>query len=290
MLAYYYPDEVEFLENKVTENEASRLWAGVNFRSDITAGDSLGREVAQIVIEYAQTDRSDAKWTGTIPTGEGVWFSAADAEPLLPSWGQVKPWLMTSGDQLRSEPPPAYDSSEFQADLAEVRQISDGRTQEQARIAALWADGDGSYTPPGRWNKIGADLILKYELNEIRASRTFALMNMAMMDAGIACWDTKFHYFMLRPSQADPSITTPVGLPNFPAYTSGHSDFSGAGAEVLGYLFPNDKASLWGLAEEASLSRLYGGIHYRFDGVAGLAQGQASAQLAIELGRSDGSP
>ena len=110
------------------------------------------------------------------------------------------------------------------------------------------------------------------------------------MDAGIACWDTKFHYFMIRPSQADPSITTPVGLPNFPAYTSGHSDFSGAGAEVLGYLFPDDKASLWGFAEEASLSRLYGGIHYRFDGVAGLAQGQASAQLAIELGRSDGSP
>jgi len=290
VLAYYYPDEVEFLENKVTENEASRLWAGVNFRSDITAGDSLGREVAQIVIEYAQTDRSDAKWTGTIPTGEGVWFSAADAEPLLPLWGQVKPWLMTSGDQFRSEPPPAYDSPAYQADLAEVRQISDSRTQEQARIAALWADGEGSYTPPGRWNKIGADLILKYELNEIRASRTFALMNMAMMDAGIACWDTKFHYFMLRPSQADPSITTPVGLPNFPAYTSGHSDFSGAGAEVLGYLFPDDKASLWGFAEEASLSRLYGGIHYRFDGVAGLAQGQASAQLAIELGRSDGSP
>jgi len=290
VLAYYYPDEVEFLESKVTEHTESRLWAGVNFRSDITTGDSLGREVAQIVIEYAQTDSSDAKWTGTVPAGEGVWFSAANEEPLLPLWGQVKPWLMTSGDQFRSEPPPANGSPEFQADLAEVKQISDARTQEQARIAALWADGLGSYTPPGRWNKIAADLILKYELNEIRAARAFALMNMAMMDAGIACWDTKYYYLLIRPSQVDPSITTPVGLPNFPAYTSGHSAFSGAGAEALGYLFPDDKESLWDLAEEASLSRIYGGIHYRFDGDGGLAQGQAVAQLAIERGRSDGSP
>jgi membrane-associated phospholipid phosphatase len=290
VLAYYYPDEVEFLESKVSEHEASRLWAGVNFRSDITAGDSLGREVAEIVIEYARADRSDAKWAGTLPTGEGIWFSSTTEEPLLPMWGQVKPWLMTSGDQFRSEPPPAYGSPEFQAGLAEVRQISDGRTEEQARIAALWADGSGSYTPPGRWNKIGADLILKYGLNEIRAARAFALMNMAMMDAGIACWDTKFYYLLPRPSQADPSITTPVGLPNFPSYPSGHSCFSGAGAEVLSYLFPDDGEALRDLAEEASVSRVYGGIHYRFDGEAGLAQGKATAQLAIERGRSDGSP
>ncbi|MEO7841133.1 MAG: phosphatase PAP2 family protein [Anaerolineales bacterium] len=290
VLAYYYPDEVEFLESKVTEHAESRLWAGVNFRSDMIAGDSLGREVAQIVIEYAQTDSSDAEMTGTIPAGEGYWFSAINEEPLLPMWGQVKPWLMASGDQFRSEPPPAYDSPDFQAGLAEVKQISDARTQEQARIAALWADDSGSYTPAGRWNKIASDLILKYELNEIRAARAFALLNMAMMDAGISCWNTKFHYLVIRPSMADPSITTPVGLPNFPAYTSGHSAFSGAGAEVLGYLFPEDKKSLWDLAEEASLSRIYGGIHYRFDGEAVLGQGQAVAQLAIERGRSDGSP
>ena len=290
LLTYLYPDEADFLESQVTEAGESRLWAGVNFRSDITAGEALGREVAQKIIAYAQTDGSDAVWTGSLPAGDGLWFSAPDEEPLLPLWSQVTPWLMTSPDQFRPGPPPAYGSSEFQAALAEVRQISDNRTQEQARIAALWADGPGSYTPPGRWNKIAADLIEQYALNEIRAARAFALMNMAMMDAGISCWDAKYHYSFIRPSQADPHITTPVGLPNFPSYTSGHATFSGAGAEALSYLFPDEKDSLKALAEEASVSRLYGGIHYRFDNDIGLVEGRAVAQLAIERGRSDGSP
>jgi membrane-associated phospholipid phosphatase len=113
---------------------------------------------------------------------------------------------------------------------------------------------------------------------------------MAIMDAGIACWDTKYHYMVSRPSQVDPAITTPVGLPNFPAYPSAHASFSGAGAGVLGYLFPAQKAWLGERAEEAALSRVYGGIHYRFDGEAGLAQGRAVAELARKRGETDGSP
>jgi membrane-associated phospholipid phosphatase len=113
---------------------------------------------------------------------------------------------------------------------------------------------------------------------------------MAVMDAGISCWDAKYTYWLLRPSQADSTIALPIGLPNFPAYTSGHSSFSGAASEVLAYLFPDMTTSLRSMADEAGMSRLYGGIHYRFDNEVGLAVGRGIAQLAIQRANRDGSP
>jgi hypothetical protein len=290
VLEYLYPDEAEFLGSKLREHEESRLWAGASFRSDVVAGDSLGREVAGIVIEYARKDGSDARWQGALPGGKGLWRNASGQVPLAPHWGSVKPWLMASDSQFRAKEPPAFESPEFRSALAEVKHYSESLTPEQARIAALWADGPGSYAPSGRWNKIAADLAQKSGLGEVRSARVFALLNIGMMDAGIACWDTKYHYWLIRPPQADSSINTPVGLPNFPSYPSAHATFSGAGAEVLGYLFPSDKEALLAKAKEASMSRIYGGIHYRFDGDAGLEQGRAVADLAISRGQSDGSP
>ena len=115
---------------------------------------------------------------------------------------------------------------------------------------------------------------------------------MALMDAGIACWDTKFHYGLLRPWQADPTVRTPVGRPNFPSYTSAHACFSGAGASLLAALFPDQRRQLDVRAEEAAVSRIYGGIHYRFDADAGQAQGRAIAALVLrERGQEqDGQP
>jgi membrane-associated phospholipid phosphatase len=290
MLAYLYPDEAAFLDGKRKEHEESRLWAGVNFRSDITAGDSLGVQVAQTVVAYAKKDGSDAVWTGSIPTGPGLWFSDPTEAPLLPLWGTIKPWLMKTGDAFRPGPPPAYDSPEFKAALAEVRKISDTRTSDQGRIAAIWADNLGTYTPPGHWNAIAAKLIQEHNFSEIRAARALALLNIGLMDAGIACFDAKYYYWLIRPSQADPAITTPVGLPNFPSYISGHATFSGAAEVVLSYLFPDAKDKLHTMAEEAAMSRLYGGIHYRFDNEVGLETGRAVGELAVKRGQADGSP
>src|SRR5262249_21691528 len=151
------------------------------------------------------------------------------------------------------------------------------RTPEQLKIAVFWGDAPGTPTPPGHWNGVAAELIAKQRasaprteaLAELSAARTMAILNMAVMDAGIACWDSKYYYWYLRPSHADPTITLPVGLPNFPSYPSGHSTFSGAAAEVLDYFFPSEKARFDAMAEEASMSRIYGGIHYRFDGEQG---------------------
>jgi membrane-associated phospholipid phosphatase len=290
VLASVYPDEAALLRERANADEMSRLQAGVNFRSDLTAGDEIGRRVAALVLARRRRDGADMAWKGTIPTGEGLWRKAPERDAVAPHWGRVEPWLMRSGEQFRAPPPPAWGSPEFRAALSEVRRISDTRTLEQARIAALWADGAGSYTPAGRWNKIAADLILKNGLSQIAAARVLALVNMAVMDASIACWESKYHYLVMRPSQADPAITTPPGLPDFPSYSAAHGALSGAASGVLGYLFPKESGSLRALAEEAALSRLYGGIHYRFDIEAGLGQGRSVARLAIERGRSDGSP
>ena len=110
----------------------------------------------------------------------------------------------------------------------------------------------------------------------------------AIEDAGICCWDTKSYYYYPRPSQMDPSIKT-TGTPNFPSYTSGHSTFSGAAAQVLGYIFPFEQSSLDAMAAEASVSRIYGGIHYRFDCEVGLRCGKAIGSFAVKRGKADGS-
>jgi hypothetical protein len=125
-------------------------------------------------------------------------------------------------------------------------------------------------------------------MSEVRTARSLALLNMSLMDAAISCWDTKTYYYYPRPSQLDPTIKTLTGLPNFPAYTSGHSTFSGAAATILGHIFAAERANLAAQAEEASLSRLYGGIHYRMDCETGVQIGNKIGALAIARARMDG--
>ena len=287
VLKYMYPEEASYLDSKAKEDEQSRLWAGTNYRSDLTAGHDLGKAVAGRAISRARSDNSDLKGNVTMPTGPGYWTGT---NPTRPLWGKVTPWLMSNASQFRPSPPPAYGSAEYETALSEVRRISDHRTADQTRIAQKWADGAGTATPPGHWNQIASQMIGRYHLSELRSARALALMNMAMMDAGICCWDTKYHYCLCRPWQADPMITTAVAKPNFPSYTSGHSDFSAAASEVLGYIFPREKGTLHSMAEEAGISRLYGGIHYRFDIDQGAEDGRRIGQLAIQRGMADGSP
>lgn len=245
--------------------------------------------MAARVIARAQTDGAERTWTGIVPTGPGLWFSSQQppAPPLLPGWRRVTPWLMSAPDQFRPAPPPAVDSPQLHTALAEVRQIAERRTPEHLRLAAFWADGVGTYTPPGHWNAIAAELIVQHRRSELEAARTLAFMNMAIMDAGISCWDAKYVYWFPRPSQVEAQITTPIGLPNFPSYTSGHAAFSGAAADVLGVFFPAYRDTLRAMAEEAAMSRVYGGIHYRFDSEAGLEAGRAIAHLAVQRAQAD---
>jgi membrane-associated phospholipid phosphatase len=176
-----------------------------------------------------------------------------------------------------------------------VLEISRNLTPEQARIAEHWVAGPGTSAPPGMWNDIAVEEVRRTPLSFARMARVFALLNMAEADAGVAAWDCKYTYWSARPVNAirdlglDPEWEPLLPTPNFPAYVSGHSTFSAAGAEILAHFFPKRAAHLRRLAEEAGMSRIYGGIHYRSDNVVGLDMGRQIARLVLQssgVGRS----
>ncbi|HEX6631415.1 MAG TPA: phosphatase PAP2 family protein, partial [Gemmatimonadaceae bacterium] len=209
--------------------------------------------------------------------------------PMLPNFGRVQAWTMSTTEvvDLEPGPPPSTSSTRMQEEVAEVKRTVEGLTRHQLAVALKWNDGAGTYTPPGHWNDIAAEYVRDAQLSEVRAARVFALLNAAMHDAAVGCWEVKFRYFNPRPSQLDPSIRTTIGLPNFPSYPSGHSTFSAAAAEVLGYLFPGHAAELEAMADEAGMSRLYGGIHYRSDIEQGKAHGQRIGAHVVQFARAD---
>jgi membrane-associated phospholipid phosphatase len=249
--------------------------------ADAAAGIAVGQQVAARVLARGATDGSKAVWTGTIPTGPGFWVNAPPAQPVSPLWGLVRPWVIESGDLFRPPPPPAFGSPEFTTALAEVRRYTDNRTPEQLVVAQFWAFASGPGGPMGHFGVVATDLAHEHQLTEVQAARMFATMYMAIMDASIGCWDAKFAYWYVRPFQADPLITTPVGRPNFPSYPSAHSCFSSAAVGVLRDLFPAARADLEAAVEEAGVARIYGGLHYRFDVTAGQTLGFAVARAVL---------
>jgi PAP2 superfamily len=214
---------------------------------------------------------------GAIAKAEIPWLSQElpARPPMLPNFGKVLSWNMTPTQIVneRPTPPPSTSSAEMQSQLKEVKRYADNAAREELAIVYKWADGAGTYAPPGHWNDIAEEYISNAKWSEVRMARAFALLNMALHDAAVGCWETKYFYFNPRPTQLDPSIKTKTGLPNFPSYTSGHSTFSASGATVLSYLFPESAQLFNDQAKEASLSRLYGAIHYRIDTEAGFAHG-----------------
>jgi membrane-associated phospholipid phosphatase len=209
---------------------------------------------------------------------------------MLMNFGQVKAWTMTPAEvtALEPGPPPSTSSPQMKADLAEVKQTTDNLTRDQLAIALKWNDGAGTATPPGHWNAIASGYIRDARMSEVRAARAYALLNMALHDVSVGCWDTKMKNFNPRPAQLDPSIKTTIGLPNFPAYPSGHSTYSAAAATTLGYLFPEGASSFSAMADEAGISRLYGGIHYRSDIDQGKAHGTRIGSWVVTYAKSDG--
>ena len=127
------------------------------------------------------------------------------------------------------------------------------------------------------------------ELTPMRAARALALASVATYDAMVACWDAKYHYWLLRPISADPTIKTVFSTPPFPAYPSGHSTLSSAVAEVFAEVFPDAAEFYRQKAVEASMSRILGGVHYRFDVLAGEHLGVQVGEAVVEWAREDGS-
>jgi hypothetical protein len=302
ILKLLFPGDQDFIQQKVEEHKRSRIIAGANVRSDIDAGEALGKLVAQKFVARARGDRAgaaignQAQWTqmetDAIARGETPWYSleVPRRPPMLPVFGKVKAFLFDSltAISLRPGPPPLVKSQKMKEETEEIYQFIKNPTRERTRIVHFWADGVGTYTPPGHWDAIAAEDFILKNFSEVRWARNMALLNMALMDAGIICWDTKYFYFNPRPTQLDPSIKTLTGIPNFPAYISGHSTFSGAAATVLTHIIPEKAAAYNAMAMEASLSRMYGGIHYRADCEVGLVVGKNVGNYAVLRATTDG--
>lgn len=302
MMKLLFPGDQDYIQQRAEEHRRARLIAGANVRSDIEAGEALGKAVAQKFVARARGDRAGAAvgnqtiWTqfetNCVAKGETPWYSLESPKrpPMLPVFGKVKAFLFDSLTciSLRPGPPPAVNSQQMKDETQEIYNMVKNPTRDQIRIVHFWADGVGTPTPPGHWDAIAAEDFIAKSYSEVRWARNFALLNMALMDAAIVCWDTKFAYFNPRPSQLNPAIKTLTGIPNFPSYISGHSTFSGAAAAVLGHLIPERATAYQAMAQEASLSRMYGGIHYRSDCSVGLEVGNKVGDYAVQRALTDG--
>ena len=276
VLGFLFPAAAPTMEQRV---EAEGNAGQGNIHPQFTRGLAIGRAAGAAMVDRLKADRFTTPWTDTVPKGPGKWI--ANGPPAGATFGAVTPYFMTSGAQFRSVPPPAFGSGAFNTDLAEIATLSANRTDAQRASALFWNLPTGTHTPVGYWNSVAADYITSRNMDERAATRVFALTNAAMVDALIGCWEAKYFYWTLRPSQANPQITLTFGLPNHPSYPSGHSCVSSAAATVLSNLFPERTPELANWVTESGLSRMYAGIHYRFDITAGQDLGKAVAQWAI---------
>jgi hypothetical protein len=293
-------------------------------------GVALGRSVADQILALRQGDGSGVVLPPYLGgTDPGQWRPTPRPDPanpgqelpglpgLVPQWGDVTPFALTSTDQFRPAEQPALDSAAYTAAFNEVKELgsltSATRTADQTAIARFWANGAGTATMPGHMNLL-AQIFAEQRGNTLEENaRLLAALNAAMADAVISCWDAKYEFSFWRPitgireaagdgndaTQTDAAWTPLLVTPNFPAYTSGHSTVSGAAAAVLAdYLGTDDVSftlpsqspafaarsytSLSQMAAESAASRLYGGIHWSFDNDVALTVGGAVGQYVAD--------
>ncbi len=280
VLAYLFPADADLFSGWAAEAAYSRVEAGVAYPSDSSAGRALGRQVGERAVTWGQTDGSDAKWTGTVPTEPGNWTGTNPIEPLAGSW---KPWALTIGSQFRPGPPPAADSEQMARDVAEVKDYP--RTNLTNLTASYW-EYYGGRAIFEFWNDQASRLMFEHRVQDdtLLASRIYALVNIALNDAGIACWDAKYAYWAPRPTMVDPTITTLFVTPNHPSYPSAHSCFSGAAASVLARQFPAEAGTLDAIVDQAGEARIMAGIHYRTDVDTGKVLGQRVGEVVWTRG------
>jgi membrane-associated phospholipid phosphatase len=278
VLSFFFPAAAAALEEQVGRD--ATLNKG-KVHPSFTRGLATGRAIGNDMVEHLQNDGFSLPFTGPIPEGPGFWIPAPGVPPGGANLGGVTPYLVNSTSQFRSAPPPAFGSPQFEADLNEVLTIAQNRTPEQVASALFWASAGAGSTPFGYWAEVAADYIEEAGLNERAATHVFALMHAAQFDAQLTCFETKYQYFVIRPSQAEPLISLVIPLPNYPAYPSGHACISSSPADILKHFFPAHSTELTNLVTEAGLSRIYAGIHYRFDIDAAWVLGRAVAEWAI---------
>lgn len=280
VLAYLFPDQGRALYAAATQAAQSRVAAGVAFPSDVAAGLDLGKRVGEAFVTYAKADGSSQPFTGSFPPAPGVWSSPNPVAPLAGSW---HPWVLAAAGEFRPAAPPAFGSDDANAQYAAVKNLQ--KTNATNHSAWFWQPG---FFQP--WLQTVDREVFENHLdaNPPRAARAYVLETIAQHDATLACWDTKYTYFELRPSQADPTIVPLFANPQHPGYPSGHACASGGSAAVMSYLFPADAQSFSAMANDAGTSTFDAGIHTQLDVSTGLALGTQVGQQVVARAQKDG--
>lgn len=286
--------------------------------SDETIDRSIahGESVAFQILFFANSDGQERCYQNNFPAsyqtpvGEGLWepTDPGTSIPLQPYWGSVRPFMKENIRALLPIAPPAYSTdptSPFYLEAMEVYEAVNNITPEQKVIAEFWSDDPvASATPPGHSYSIMSQILTDEQADLAKAAEVYAKLGMGLHDAFISCWNTKYHYNLIRPITyvhrfIDDTWTIPLPTPPFPEYTSGHSVQSGASAQILTDIFGDNYAfidkthvdrsdidgtaraftSFFHFADEAAISRLYGGIHFRAAIDLGVEQG-------IEIGKN----
>jgi PAP2 superfamily len=283
VLAEFFPKDEQAIVGRLSGEIAALGTDGP--RADFEAGVAIGRAVGSDVVALAKADRSNLAWSGPGPVGPDKWSSRIQPPrpPLGPRLGEMRPFFLTTGADYRAPAPPSFDSAAFQKTVSEVRAISDRRTNEQVRIAQYWENLTDSFAA-GLWNDAARSAISSHGLGEAESARVLALVHMVNVDANIACHDSKYVYWVPRPTQVDPGIRLAIGVPNHPSYPSNHACISGAIGLVLDAQFPDERGRYFAMGRQAGESRIYAGIHYRIDVDEGLVIAHKVAARALAVG------
>jgi len=293
----------------VTDKFGAKVSEGVP--ADVVARSAAyGRAMAAHIVHWSQGDGGAVvenmgfPYDYTPKEGPQYWVPTSlvrqQQAPLLPQWGNNRPFVMPTGNACPLPAPPEYSEdpgSQFYAEAKEVFDVAANLTDEQKTIARFWSDDPMlSPTPPGHWMSIALQILERDGADVKTHLDVMTRLGIGMSDAFIGCWYSKFEYDLVRPVTyirrvIDPNWETALITPPFPEYPSGHSTQSGAAATVLTALYGDayafsdatheddglavrDYTSFWDAAEEAGLSRLYGGIHFRAAIERGLDQGR----------------
>ena len=268
MLTYLFPDEPPSTFTAMADQATrSRLYAGVNFPSDVKQGRDLGHYVAAMVINYGEKDGHLKAWdfagsrlcstAGCRGADEGYYVPTAPTfqwpptDPMASKWTT---WYLDTPSQFLPPPPPSYGSQAWFDQLAAVKSANDTATPDQLQTAFFWDDGPGTYSPSGHWNSLAMQYAGNAGMSTEDTARLFAILNTTVWDAFVAAWNSKYVYWTLRPVTAirerptilgqpnpyyDPNWLPNIATPTFPSYVSGHSTVSASAARVLQFFFPD---------------------------------------------------
>jgi hypothetical protein len=305
---------MDALEAKLEARISEGLAADVVSRSE-----TYGKAVASHILDWSRNDGGATITNMGFPLdykltpGSAYWVPTSvivqQQAPLLPGWGENRTFAMPKGSTCSLPSPPAYSedpSSEYYKQAFEVYEGWKALTPEQRAVARFWADDAMlSVTPPGHWLSIALEILDRDKIGLEKSVDVLARLGIAEADSFVGCWRTKFVYDTVRPVTyihrvIDPKFDTVVSTPPFPEFPSGHSAQSAAAALVLTSIFgdnfafdddtdeadglkPRSFQSFWAAANEAAISRLYGGIHYRAAIEMGADQGRCIAAYTVAL-------